>query len=77
MFGMCSIFLFVASLLQRRLMMIVDKPSMLSLCPFASGISICSSTLSAYDQYTSQCFAETNEWTQDKERITEEDPLNI
>ncbi|KFK29292.1 hypothetical protein AALP_AA7G114400 [Arabis alpina] len=26
MFGMCSIFLFVASLLQRRLMMIVDKP---------------------------------------------------
>uniref|UniRef100_A0A1J3EQX7 Molybdate-anion transporter n=1 Tax=Noccaea caerulescens TaxID=107243 RepID=A0A1J3EQX7_NOCCA len=26
MFGMCSIFLFVASLLQRRLMMIVDRP---------------------------------------------------
>ncbi|CAH8317734.1 unnamed protein product [Eruca vesicaria subsp. sativa] len=26
MFGMCSVFLFVASILQRRLMMIVDKP---------------------------------------------------
>ncbi|MBA0553933.1 hypothetical protein Golob_013072, partial [Gossypium lobatum] len=28
MFGMCSIFLFVASILQRRLMAISDKPSM-------------------------------------------------
>ncbi|GLT27076.1 hypothetical protein SLA2020_021040 [Shorea laevis] len=26
MFGMCSIFLFVASILQRRLMVISDKP---------------------------------------------------
>jgi len=33
--------------------MIVDKPSMLSLCPFGSGLSICSSTLSADDKYIS------------------------
>lgn len=32
MFGMCSIFLFVASILQRRLMMIADKPSMILDC---------------------------------------------
>ncbi|KAL1154002.1 hypothetical protein V6Z11_A09G213100 [Gossypium hirsutum] len=28
MFGMCSIFLFVASILQRQLMAISDKPKM-------------------------------------------------
>ncbi|KAL0873137.1 hypothetical protein Bca101_022842 [Brassica carinata] len=75
MFGMCSIFLFVASILQRRLMLIVDKPSMLSLCSFVSELSTCSSTLSTYSEFND--FAETNDWTPLNERNTEEDPLNI
>lgn len=86
MFGMCSIFLFVASILQRRLMVIAEtqKPSKLKLKQIADNllvvVVVCSTLLPfPYISDCAQCkiTTEPQDWATVKERATEADPLNI